>query len=204
MVIYENIIYSNTPCKCGCGEFPKQNKNYIHGHSRKGKKRTDEQNRKISKTRIKNEVAKGKKNPSYKHGMNKTRLYEIWQGIKSRCLNPNKKRFKDYGGRGITICPEWLEFIPFMDWSLSNGYQEDLTIDRIENDGNYEPNNCQWLTYIENNRKQKQIKLSLEQANEIRIKYNSGYYIQKHLAEEYNVSQVLISAIITNKIWNNI
>ena len=198
------IIHSNTPCKCGCGLFPKEGKFFIKGHSRKNIKRTEEQNKKISETRIKNGVAKGKNNPSYKHGMKKTRLYEIWQGIKSRCLNPNKKRFKDYGGRGITICNEWLEFIPFRDWSLSNGYSDNLTIDRMENNGNYEPNNCQWVTYMENNRKQKQIKLSLEKANEIRTLYTSGYYTQKQIAEKYNISQVLISAIITNKIWNNI
>ena len=78
------------------------------------------------------------------HHMSRTRLYYIWQGMKERCCNPNSKPFPDYGGRGITICDEWLNFIGFKDWAYENGYQDDLTLDRINNDGNYEPSNCRW------------------------------------------------------------
>lgn len=136
------------------------------------------------------------------HGGFGTRLYRIWAGIKTRILNSNNYAFKDYGGRGITICNEWLNFIPFRDWSLNHGYADNLTIDRKENDGNYEPSNCQWLTRKENNRKRGYNKIkNIEQANEIRELNATGNYTQQELAEMYGVSREHISSIINNKIW---
>lgn len=93
-----------------------------------------------------------------KHGMtcegNMPRIYGIWAGMKQRCGNPNRHNYDNYGGRGITVCDEWLEsFQAFYDWATANGYKEDLTIDRIDNDGDYEPENCQWITLEENTRK---------------------------------------------------
>lgn len=83
------------------------------------------------------------------HGMSRTRLYRIWADMKTRCNNPNNKFYPRYGGRGISYCPEWDDFIPFRDWALSSGYSDDLTIDRIDNDGNYSPLNCKWSTQQE-------------------------------------------------------
>lgn len=90
-----------------------------------------------------------KRSPQYKHGLTHTRLFNIWQGMRGRCYNKNEFAYKDYGGRGITICEEWKnDFISFYNWSMSNGYQENLSIDRINVNGNYEPSNCRWSDKI--------------------------------------------------------
>lgn len=95
-----------------------------------------------------------------------TRLHNIWCGMKERCFNPNFERFHRYGGRGITVCDEWkTSFITFRDWALSNGYRDDLTLDRINNDGNYEPRNCRWATAKEQFKNQNVSKEFLEHVN---------------------------------------
>ena len=82
-----------------------------------------------------------------------TRLYRIWTAMKQRCYNPNHKAWSYYGGRGISVCDEWKNsFSSFMDWSLKNGYAENLSIDRMDGEGNYEPSNCRWVTQSEQNR----------------------------------------------------
>lgn len=92
--------------------------------------------------------------PARRHGEKRTRLYTIWSGMIRRCENPNEPAYPLYGGRGITICPEWrASFEAFRDWARANGYAENLTIDRYPNQGgDYRPENCRWATYAQQNR----------------------------------------------------
>lgn len=93
-----------------------------------------------------------------------TRLYNIWCGLKKRCYNPKDSCYSYYGGRGIIVCSEWLhDFDSFHQWSIRNGYSESLTIDRIDTNGNYAPDNCRWITHDEQQRNRN---------NNIRVDHN--------------------------------
>lgn len=96
-----------------------------------------------------------------KHGMSHTRIYNIWAGMKSRCCNPKDTSYYLYGARGITVCTEWLnDFQAFYEWALENGYADNLTIDRIDVNGNYEPSNCRWATAKEQRENQRQYEIT--------------------------------------------
>lgn len=89
---------------------------------------------------------------TFKHGYRKTRLYRIYNSMKQRCNNPNIEAYKNYGARGITVCDEWNRsdgLASFCEWALSNGYADNLTLDRINNDDGYSPENCRWVTQRE-------------------------------------------------------
>lgn len=128
-------------CKCDCG-----NETLVLSYNlRSGKIKSCKCFQ--SETRIKTHK---------KHGMSKTRLYAIWCGIRERCNNPNSKAYCDYGSRGVKVCDEWdNDFVAFYEWAIENGYSEDLTIDRINVNGDYEPSNCRWSDYEnqQNNRR---------------------------------------------------
>lgn len=83
------------------------------------------------------------------HGMSKTRLYRAWRDMKNRCLNPNTTGYSNYGGRGIKVCKEWMKFEPFMKWAMSNGYRKALSLERVDVNGNYNPDNCKWIPFSE-------------------------------------------------------
>ena len=140
-------------------------------------------------------------NFNYRHGYARTKLYIAWAAMIQRVLNPKNTAYKNYGGRGITVCNEWLEFIQFRDWALNNGYTEGLQINRINNNGNYEPSNCDFKTPKENLRNTTRNVVNMGIANEIRTLWKTGNYTQKELASKYNVSISTILSIINSKTW---
>lgn len=124
-----------------------------------------------------------------KHGLHQTRVYSIWCGIKGRCYNQNCKSYMHYGGRGIKMCDEWRDdFQSFYDWAMANGYEERLEIDRIDNNGNYEPSNCRWAT-----RK--------EQVNNTRRNAKLEYCGETHNITEWGEITSLGRVVIKDRIY---
>lgn len=125
-------------------------------------------------------------NKKYIKGSNKSRLYNIWRGIKKRCYNKNATRYNDYGGRGITVCDLWKNsYASFYNWARRNNYNRTLTIERIDVNGNYEPKNCKWIPMSEqasNTRKTIRLtyngitKTIVQWAKELNIPYSKLYY----------------------------
>ena len=144
----------------------------------------------------------GKNHVNYKHGLYKNRLYSIWSNMKSRCYCETYYLYKDYGARGITVCEEWkTDFTKFYDWAMKNGYQENLSIDRIDNNKGYLPDNCRWVTMKTQNRNRRNNHLItynnktqcvMDWANELGIKRQT---IEKRLKLGWNEVDALTTPV---------
>lgn len=131
-----------------------------------------------------------------RHGDRYTRLYRTWVNMTKRCREPSRKH---YHGKGISVLPDWLVWENFKQWAYESGYNDNLTIDRIDNNGNYEPNNCQWISNRLNAGKDKRL-LSMETAETIRDLHSKGM-LQSKLAVVYDVNINVINDIIHNKTY---
>ncbi len=105
-----------------------------------------------------------------KHGMHKTRLYRRWADMLSRCRCENSSNYKYYGAKGVRVTPEWEKFEPFMEWALDNGYEEKLSIDRINPAGDYEPSNCRWSDRQTQDRNRRNSRMVCINGEEINLK----------------------------------
>lgn len=167
-------------CKCDCGNYKEID---IHNLLRKDK----------TPTRTCGKCEKSKKNTKcYKHGMSKTRVYQCYKLMKNRCYNKHNKKYYLYGERGITVCDEWLGkngSTNFINWALQNGYNDNLTLDRINNNLGYSPNNCRWAT-----RK--------EQANNLRCNkrytIDNKVYTMSQIADKFNINYKLLESRLRN------
>ena len=144
----------------------------------------------VQGTSLKNGVSKScgcKKSENHfkSHGLHDTALYRKWARVKNRCFNRNDKMYKHYGERDITMCDEWKnDFKAFYNWSMKNGYKENLELDRIDNDGNYCPENCRYVTHQENLRNMKrplkvtfkgETKPLIDWCDELNLNYHTVY-----------------------------
>jgi Mor family transcriptional regulator len=137
----------------------------------------------------------------YTHGYTYHPLYRRFYSMKTRCYNSNDPSYRRYGGRGIKICAEWLDSpANFIEWALAHGWKSELEIDRINNDGDYTPDNCRFVTRAINQRNRSDNKITEEIAELIRKKYKAGIRM-KHLVLKFNLSRAAIYGIVTNKYW---
>ena len=112
------------------------------------------------------------------HGSYKSRLYKIWAGMLGRCNTESTTNYSNYGGRGISVCDNWHDFKKFKEWSLVNGYDKEMTIDRIDVNGDYEPTNCRWITRKEQNRNKR---------NNVFVNVKGEKMTLKDVSEKYGI-----------------
>jgi len=145
---------------------------------------------------------------NYKHGLcrkgNVHPIYDTWLNMKQRCTNPNSHKYKDYGGRGIKICPRWANNFKDFSEDMFESWKPNLTIERIDNDGDYEPQNCKWIPHADqakNKRRYGMQKLDWEKVGLIRELLSSSELSNAEIATKFSVSRPTISMIKHNQVW---
>lgn len=128
----------------------------------------------------------------YKHGYTGTRLHSIWKGMRKRCRNPKESCYPRYGGAGISVCDEWQEFVPFMQWALANGYRDDLTIERKNGSLGYSPSNCIWADHTVQNR---------NRSTSVMVEYDGKTMNLSELSEITGVNYDLLKQRIQKLNW---
>lgn len=126
------------------------------------------------------------------HNMTDHPTHHVWRAMLQRCENPSDKAYENYGGRGITVCAEWHSAEKFINWALASGWEKGLSIDRIDNNGNYEPNNCHWVTSKENNRNRR---------NNHLIIFGGRMQFLTDWAEELGINECTLSSRINKLHW---
>lgn len=126
------------------------------------------------------------------HGATGSRLYNIWGMMRARCSRPTCQDYPRYGGRGISICPAWDDFAVFQRWALSNGYRDDLTIDRRDTNGNYDPGNCRWATRLQQNRNRR---------DNIRYSWRGRFATLGEIAEEIEMPLSMLRQRVQRRGW---
>ena len=177
-------IISNKPrrmfrCKCECGNIGEVQLVCLrNGHS----------------TSCGCEQKKKASAANTKHGLEKHPLYSTWKNMKRRCNNPNASEYENYGGKGICVCEDWSSnFQSFYDWSIDNGWSKELTIDRIDTNGNYCPENCRWASI--------EIQMNNTTRNHY-IEYEGNTYTLSTLAKHLNIPYNIVRYRLSNCKWN--
>lgn len=149
-----------------------------------------------------------------KHGLRSKngngRIYNIWRSMKQRCYDPKRKDYHSYGGRGIGICSDWKDSAEsFADWALKNGYRDDLTIDRIDNNGDYTPENCRWATRREQDHNKPGVRLYYVDGEEYTLNEVCGKYeirpasVEKELAKGKSIEESIQQALSRRRVpWS--
>lgn len=135
------------------------------------------------------------------HGMSGTIEYQSWRNMRNRCYDQKNHAYHRYGGRGITVCNRWRKSFTAFFVDMGERPFPRAEIDRIDNDGNYEPSNCRWIAHIENIRNSSFAKLTTAEVKEIRNRYVFGIFGCKKLAAIYGTSYQNIRLIVKNKSW---
>lgn len=140
-----------------------------------------------------------------KKTLGRARLWSSYKDMKRRCLNPEDKSYKRYGARGIGVCPEWIDsFQSFCSWALRNGYRDDLQIDRIDNNADYCPENCRWVTAAENSRNCRNNVLSVETVRAARLAREVLHLPIVQIAKAMGVSSSVLGTAIRYRTWRDI